>query len=524
MLKKFLRIEEQLTQSIAVFLEKHLILFLGGSLTAFGGLLVYKALVDAGFFGDQIEHLHAAYLVSIGQVPYSDFFEHHHPLLWYLLAPILHFFYPSLKVIFFSRFLALGLLAGCLWLLFAITDKFLFDRKTALLSVLCLLCFPKVLTDSMNLRPDTFMILTVLGGLYCFFAYMQNGRLRNLISSYLLWVISFLFLQKAIIIGVGFGVANLWLLYQKKMPWRDFLTAAGIAHLPLAGFAAWLTYHQIWGEYWWYNWTLNHLMTEYFSGYTEIHPWVQNLLWLEIILAAYIYKRLAERMSIMQKVWLCCTLSAFGFTIWFMPHLQYLLSVVFLLAPFVGYFVKYIVTYPIKYLVLVLCLVGNFIYMYPDYMDKRDFKIYMRTIQYFADHLPQNAEFVGQTHEIFNIYYPNAHYYWFGFREVAMLDVLFNPALKDFNIMRLIEQKKPQYLAYEWVKDAAATRRFHWFAERNGTLIERIKKEPAKFRRFFNVTVPPIPSFWPVDDKYLLNNYENIKETHIWRRKDVAPQ
>ena len=524
MIRKILHFEKQAIQGLSTAIERYLLWFVGLFLLAFGGLLIYKAAVDAGFFGDQIEHLHAAYLVSIGQVPYSDFFEHHHPLLWYLLAPILHFFYPSLKVIFFSRFLALGLLAGCLWLLFAITDKFLFDRKTALLSVLCLLCFPKVLTDSMNLRPDTFMILTVLGGLYCFFAYMQNGRLRNLISSYLLWVISFLLLQKAVIIGVGFGAANLCLLYQKKIPWRDFLTAAGVAFLPLAGFAAWLTYHHIWGEYWWYNWTLNHLMTEYYAGFTEIYPWIQCLLWLEAVAAFYIYKNMSDRLTVAQKVWLYCTFSSFIFTVWFMPHPHYLLPVVFLLAPFIGYFVAHIVKYPSKYIILVLCFVGNFISMWPDYMDKRDFKIYMRTMQYFAEHLPPNTAFIGQTHEIFNIYYPNAHYYWFGFREVAMFDVLFNPALKDFNMIQLIEQKKPQYLAYEWVKDTAAIRHFRWFAERNGLLIERIKKEPEKFYRFFNVTVPPIPSFWPMDKEYLLNRYENIKETHIWRRKENAPQ
>ena len=133
MIRKILNFEKRAVQGFSAIIERYLHWFVCLFLLAFGSLLIYKAAVDYGFLWDQTEHLHAAYLVSIGQVPYSDFFEHHHPLLWYLLAPILQFFYPSLKVIFFARFLALGLLAGCLWLLFAITDKFLFDRKTALL-------------------------------------------------------------------------------------------------------------------------------------------------------------------------------------------------------------------------------------------------------------------------------------------------------------------------------------------------------------------------------------------------------
>ena len=31
---------------------------------------------------DDIEHLRATYFVSSGDIPYRDFFDHHHPLLW----------------------------------------------------------------------------------------------------------------------------------------------------------------------------------------------------------------------------------------------------------------------------------------------------------------------------------------------------------------------------------------------------------------------------------------------------------
>ena len=30
--------------------------------------------------GDDVEHLHSAWLVFQGQVPYKDFFQHHNPL------------------------------------------------------------------------------------------------------------------------------------------------------------------------------------------------------------------------------------------------------------------------------------------------------------------------------------------------------------------------------------------------------------------------------------------------------------
>ena len=37
---------------------------------------------------DELEHLHAAWCITQGQVPFRDFFEHHTPALYYLLAPV----------------------------------------------------------------------------------------------------------------------------------------------------------------------------------------------------------------------------------------------------------------------------------------------------------------------------------------------------------------------------------------------------------------------------------------------------
>src|SRR5262249_17869013 len=39
---------------------------------------------------DELEHVHAAWLVSKGQTPYVDFFEHHPPLFYFTLAPVVH--------------------------------------------------------------------------------------------------------------------------------------------------------------------------------------------------------------------------------------------------------------------------------------------------------------------------------------------------------------------------------------------------------------------------------------------------
>ena len=38
--------------------------------------------------GDDVEHIHSAWLVFQGKIPYVDFFQHHNPLIWYIFAPM----------------------------------------------------------------------------------------------------------------------------------------------------------------------------------------------------------------------------------------------------------------------------------------------------------------------------------------------------------------------------------------------------------------------------------------------------
>ena len=58
---------------------------------------------------DEFEHLHASWLISQGQKPYVDFFEHHTPLFYYLGAPFLALVKnPGFDMVLNMRFLALG--------------------------------------------------------------------------------------------------------------------------------------------------------------------------------------------------------------------------------------------------------------------------------------------------------------------------------------------------------------------------------------------------------------------------------
>ena len=47
------------------------------------------------FDPDEFQHAHSAFLISKGQVPYRDYFEHHPPLLHFLMAPVVRSLHPE---------------------------------------------------------------------------------------------------------------------------------------------------------------------------------------------------------------------------------------------------------------------------------------------------------------------------------------------------------------------------------------------------------------------------------------------
>ncbi|MFN8545789.1 MAG: hypothetical protein U0807_16525 [Candidatus Binatia bacterium] len=57
---------------------------------------------------DEFQHVHPAFLMARGQTPYVDFFAHHPPLYYYLIAALIPFGAPTFDTMIHVRFLSLG--------------------------------------------------------------------------------------------------------------------------------------------------------------------------------------------------------------------------------------------------------------------------------------------------------------------------------------------------------------------------------------------------------------------------------
>ncbi|MBO5442147.1 MAG: glycosyltransferase family 39 protein, partial [Alphaproteobacteria bacterium] len=236
-------------------------------------LFVVFALLRAfnalGFYFDTHEHIHSSYLISQGLVPYRDFFEHHHPLLWYLLCPLVFGFGRDAAVIYAGRLVGIFGYICFLALFYNTIKKYTKNNSTAAqIAVLVLFCFYHIWIDIQTLRPDIFMYVFIFAALSSFFNYLQTHKAKYLCYSYLSWFISFLFLQKALIAGFGFALANIWLLSKKEIKLKDVYTAAFFPLL--GGCILLLVLYKIGAlhEWWLYNFTFNGFLVSYYNIYS----------------------------------------------------------------------------------------------------------------------------------------------------------------------------------------------------------------------------------------------------------------
>lgn len=163
--------------------------------------------IFAPIMGDQVIHAHSSYLISKGKIPYIEFFEHHNPLYWYAMAPILLFF-PNLTGTYLMIFVdSLMLILVCA-ILFQMSKK-LFSEDFAMIAVILYLSSRNVLLLN-EIRPDVLAGLFLVASLYFILNYRKTS---DYIKSGILIGLSILTLQKTALYFVG--LLPIFILFEK---------------------------------------------------------------------------------------------------------------------------------------------------------------------------------------------------------------------------------------------------------------------------------------------------------------------
>jgi len=234
----------------------------GAAMTA--APLVWRCWLLQGrtFDPDEMQHLHAAWCVAQGMVPYRDFFEHHAPGLALLLAPLVGAFDTArsfdavLQVMLAARSVMLAITALTVVLTWKLAD-FAFGREAAWIAASLLSVSMVFVARTLEVRPDVPALACWVASLV---AVGVASRSRSRLAVWRPWLLSGIllglatvFTQKLLLAGPGLAVASI-LYVSAGRSTRERRSAAQQVGTMFGGFLIPLMalglYFARWGAFW----------------------------------------------------------------------------------------------------------------------------------------------------------------------------------------------------------------------------------------------------------------------------------
>jgi 4-amino-4-deoxy-L-arabinose transferase-like glycosyltransferase len=166
------------------------------ALVAAAAVLVWVGTVaNTALDPDESQHLHAAWLVGQGQAPFAEFWEHHSPLLYYLLAPLTRGLADSPAVYFGGRALMALTAAAALCLVYRLAVRL--SPGAALAAVALLAFLPRFVQHATEVRPDVPALVAGLAALLLLVRWRETGGAGRLWAAGLALGVAVAFTPKA---------------------------------------------------------------------------------------------------------------------------------------------------------------------------------------------------------------------------------------------------------------------------------------------------------------------------------------
>jgi hypothetical protein len=287
--------------------------------------------------GDEGEHIHAAWYISEGKVPYVDFFEHHHMILNYLIALSIKLIGETIVIFYLWRLIVFILSMILVYFTYKLGKRF-FNEETALIGTILLLTTTFFFSKVIEIRPDVPQALFGVISIYYFMAFYDYRKLRDIALSGIFLSISFLFLQKSIFLA---GILFLILFYscfiKKSFEKKGLYVFSLAVIITLIPYYIYILATGQFYKYYIYNLIFNLKYTDSFSVLcTLIVSLIQNsFLWIFALVGGYkIIKKENASMKIILSVAILLLVSLITIK---NPFRQYFLGVLPLVALIGGY-------------------------------------------------------------------------------------------------------------------------------------------------------------------------------------------
>ena len=238
-------------------------------------LLLVLVAVNSKFNHDEIEHAHSAWYVAQGALPYRDFFEHHHPLLWYLAAPLFKLMADDESVLIVLRMVMVAMSLGTAATAAAVARRLSAKPGAALTCYILLLSCMMFTRMGVEIRPDVPMVMLETLSLYYFLRALDSSAMKHVVLCGVCAAVAYWFLQKALFFVAALSLLTIIAVVRKELRGRAALVllacvGGGIALLFLV-FAS----HGALHDYYLTNFLVNKRKLSSFSTLRSMHPmWV----------------------------------------------------------------------------------------------------------------------------------------------------------------------------------------------------------------------------------------------------------
>ena len=425
-------------------------------------LILIYAFVFSGFqIVDEFEHLHASWLISIGKVPYKDFFEHHNPLLWYLSAPIVNLFYDNVAIFYVMRGVSFTVSVLSLVLIYKISLFFTSQIGAWLASSLFLVNIITIYNFS-QFRPDNFMNCCFLIGIYFLFKYLQKKQLKILIFSFFFFTFSALFLQKISLLLLVVEGILLFLLLSKRISIKHLTLAALPSIVVVSAFLFFLFLNNSLSQYFELNLHFNQAMLAYFDRGAF---WLGNLFigfyGLILIYGGYVFRR----QNIYFKIIFILFLAEFLMrNFYFAPHPNYYTLLVMLSALVFAPFSDFV--FPKHRIVCLFLIILLFLNLGLSFNTVDTTSAKYNSYKHFllSDFVHKNSNandlVMNGYDKNFNIYRKDVSYYWFGLDMLLPIMELEYKLPQKLDVNQLIVNYRPKFIFVQNYPDLRAYRTY----------------------------------------------------------------
>ncbi len=431
---------------------------------------------------DGFEHIKISYLVSEGYVPYRDFFEHHHPLLWYMFAPIMYILPHNFALAYYvSRIFSLIFSCIMLCIIGKIINRFLGGKDIILYFLIILFMFFPMWFCISHLKPDIIARVFYFLGLYYFFCYAEKFQTKDMVYCAISFTFAFLTLQNIIISIFPLVVPVVYLWTKQKKIIKDIAVSSIIPLTIIASIVVVYVVYDIWEPYFQLNWILNAHLFEYMHIYegSVFMRWKYPVL---IGLGTWLWQIKKHQASFYTNTIGLLCIAEIVQHLYFKAVFHHYLIILFIFLAMLAAPVAASIKNKIASIVMLIATLVIFGLNF-NYVWHYDTQIFPKVKALN----PKEDEYIfNECFRYVNVYSKKISYYQL-FSMMAQIDnILFN-RYPDYDVNEFIETNKVKYLDYinipKKYRDPSDFNEFARFKISDETLSKYEEIEPALWRR-----------------------------------------